>query len=368
MRKINLKKATIYLAISVIMISSIPAISTYAKDKKTYGEINVGYYEMDGARITVGRYDSGKSTVPQDGAGEQGDEIFYGTMVHNPKKGAKYSLTTNSKNLKIINQKWAKDGSAGYRLQSCITVAPKTGNYKVYITEKYKGKGKKIESGTLKVSEPRVKGNISICVGPNHDGIFEEGLDTVDLLRDWYREAIFSYDIIQGKDSVLTSKTIKFGNSEDYTEEQLLVPVSEGQAKVRVRDSYGKDCGTVQINVGLKQCIGLSTNKENMPIILETGQEEGLVNNHYLSIETQDYDYDIDEISGLFSDSISASVADPSVVSIRFVNKTSSDYVIDFDDSKYRDDYLYVKGLKTGSTTIHLTLGNKSVDIPVYVE
>lgn len=170
--------------------------------------------------------------------------LFFAGM----KSKAKYTITTNSKNLSI-KMHWkdylemCKEQSphfddlvAEYSYNLLYTInAKKAGIYKVTIKENYKGTTRTlVKNAKFYVSEPKLAKS-SITMKP-HASIYMDS-----LLKNYYLGS-YKYNVTKGKNTVVKVK-------KDDSDNKCIVAKSAGKAEIVFSDYYGKKCGTLTITV-----------------------------------------------------------------------------------------------------------------------
>lgn len=283
----------------------------------------------------------------------------------NYKASGKYTFTTNSKDLsikldnssvKMLKDSFGKDWTRNNDYLSYDVTAKKPGTYKVTIKEKYKGKTRTLKKNAkLYVYEPEARSEECKAFIGNY--ISPSNLLSSSAAGD------YNYEVVEGADTVLSVITKDDGA---YTS---LKPIAEGQAKVKITDLYGKDCGTATVTVMANHCAKIELSdgahyyddddnqKPGISITRysdETAQEDSVYLSDYYDLYGEVEDCDV-------SDPVTITSSNPAVVS---VSQTDSDEEGDEESS----DSWCAAPQSEGDAVLTITCGSQSVQLPVHVK
>lgn len=269
---------------------------------------------------------------------------YYGWIsIYNRKPKAKYTFTTNSKNLSV---------KYNVKNDEFTITAKKAGKYKITGKEKYKGKTRNLGTKTVKAYEPKLLTK-SITA-------YKEDVISAEDYLDSTTSGLWKHTITEGKDLIRYDKdhSTSLGDG-------IVVGGKAGTAKVQIKDYYGKKIGTLTINVLENHVNDIKLNPEN---------KDGIKTDPYE--EKKDDDYDEDDIinisdyfniytdrnpegvSGVYSnlnDDITIESANPSVFT---VTQTTND----------EGRVIYEgRGVAPGQTTVEVSANGHSLSIPVLV-
>ena len=182
-----LKKFAAGVLVAAMAVTAVPAVSQIVNPTVTA--------EARTSKAKLHFAENGEYTVL--GVGKQTGCYF---LIENEKSKAKYTFTTNSKNLKVSRK---KDGD--------YIVAKKTGTYKVTCKEKYKGRTTKIGTVKLKVHKQGAK-NATVYV---EDKQFHVSEFIKHPYSPWYIQVTEGADLVkyetEGPDAWYDLKTDKEG-------------------------------------------------------------------------------------------------------------------------------------------------------------
>ena len=152
-------------------------------------------------------------------------------LVKNANKGAKYTVTAKGSNIRFTKGKDKKyrDVPGVYDM-----TVKKPGNYKVSVTELYKGKKKNLGTTTLKVAAAKP-------LKKAYSGK-EGGYADINDLFNYFNYDYYKPEIVSGKDIVQIEKDTK---SRTYT----IALLKFGSAKISLVDSKGKSYATATVDV-----------------------------------------------------------------------------------------------------------------------
>lgn len=281
------------------------------------------------------------------------------------KASGKYTFTTNSKDLsikldnssvKMLKDSFGKDWTRNNDYLSYDVTAKKPGTYKVTIKEKYKGKTRTLKKNAkLYVYEPEASSEE--CTAYIGDYISLSTLLSSSAAGD------YNFEVVEGADTVLSVITEDDGA---YTN---LKPIAEGQAKVKITDLYGKDCGIATVTVKANHCAKIELSDEayyyddddnQKPGISitrysdDTAQEDSVYLSDYYDLYGEDEDHNV-------SDPVTITSSNPAVVS---VSQTDSDEEGDEESS----DSWCAAPQSEGDAVLTITCGSQSVQLPVHVK
>lgn len=341
MKSRYLKKFAAGILVATMAVTAVPAVSQIVnptvtaeaktkKAKKASVEIMGGFF---GENVLVGKYDCSGQIVVSDYS-----------------KKAKYSITANSKNVKITKFKQKKQFGALFL--NCDLEAKKPGTYTISVKEKLNGKTRKLGSKKLYVKEPELlKESLDVYLGS------DEQLG--NLMLD-YGFPLWNWKITEGYKKVIDVDDDEYGT---YN----IKPIAEGTAKIKFTDFYKRNVGTVTISVKTNHCTGIELNKDEA-YYYDDDENEITGAKMYVYPSDSDYDedreYGIDKYYNILSDAgdntpteekVQVAAADPTMLDIKY--ESTDEY-----------DGWYATALKAGDTSIHVTCGSYSLDIPVHIE
>ena len=361
MKSAYLKKLAAGVLVAAMAVTAVPAVSQLvnptitaqaAKKKKKAKKTKNAKVEYLWAPFDQDKgIDVGKQRI----AGRELVEFS------NYMASGKYTFTTNSKNLSIkldnsslkkLKKTWGDLWTDRTDELIYNVTAKKPGTYKVTIKEKYKGKTRTLKKNAkLYVYEPEaISDEYTAYIGNDY------GRDK--LLS--HNKAIgdYDFDIVEGKDTVLSKI------SEDDGDDQILKPIAEGSAKVKITDMYHNDCGTMTVNVKSNHCTKLELsdeaysyhdNNKKLGISItrysdETAQEDSTDISDYYYLDGENEEYGV-------SDPVTVTSSNPAVVS---VSQTDS-----YGESS---DEWYAAPQSEGDAVLTITCGSQSVQLPVHVK
>lgn len=264
----------------------------------------------------------------------------------NLKASGSYWVTTNSKNLTVkmdVNsvKKQFKDKSFWVNYGDCIPFhinAKKPGTYKITVKEKYKGKTRTIKTLKMYVYEPKTVETYTTYVNSE--------FDVTELLSN-YHLGTFSYN---------------YGEDNDYFsiegDGKYLNPLKEGETKVTIYDNLGKECGTVNVTIKTNHCTGIKLSEDDedsdtpsgINLTWDPDYNDNVTLTNYFEVEGEANDEYI-----AVSDELKITSADPSV------------FKVWYEDDEDAEQGWRGQAQKVGDTTITVTCGGYSLEIPVHI-
>lgn len=365
MKSAYLKKLAAGVLVAAMAVTAVPAVSQLVNPTVT---AQAAKKKKKAKKTKNAKVEYLGSAFNQDEGMYVGKQILGGSSLaifSEYKASGKYTFTTNSKDLsikldnssvKMLKDSFGKDWTRNNDYLSYDVTAKKPGTYKVTIKEKYKGKTRTLKKNAkLYVYEPEVIGDECTAYIGNYTS--PAMLLSNNAIGDYY------FDVVEGKDTVLSETSADDG---DY---QVLKPIAEGQAKVKITDLYGKDCGTATVTVKANHCAKIELSDNAYYYDDDDNQKPGISITRYSDDTAQDnsvylYDYYVlygeDEDYNV-SDPVTITSSNPAVVS---VSQTDSDEEGDEGSS----GSWCAAPQSEGDAVLTITCGSQSVQLPVHVE
>lgn len=281
------------------------------------------------------------------------------------KAKAKYSFTTNSKNLSVsldisTMKKWMKgQGLSGSWTQYSddlpfIVNSKKPGTYKVTVKEYYNGRTRNLKTFNLYVYNPKPVSEYTAYVG--NEFIVDDHLMTkpygfcywIEFDKDYFSEREDTEDV-----DTTYAYVYKF-----------LKPKKEGTTQVKIYsilDKKGKKPYIVNVTIKKNNCKAIEYNYKN-----DAGNKNGNIIEAWYPNKKLSKEYETD-LNSYFN--IIGELKSEDIIVSDKVNVTSADESIYKIKKEAGDDedLWYGKALKEGETSITITCGEQSLTIPVIV-
>lgn len=367
MKSAYLKKLAAGVLVAAMAVTAVPAVSQLVNPTVT---AQAAKKKKKAKKTKNAKVAYLGTAFNQDGGVYVGKQMLGGedlAAFSDYKASGKYTFTTNSKDLsikldnssvKMLKDSFGKDWTRNNDYLSYDVTAKKPGTYKVTIKEKYKGKTRTLKKNAkLYVYEPEASSEECTAYIGDYNYI------SPSTLLSSSAAGVYNFEVVEGADTVLSAITEDDG---DYT---TLKPIAEGQAKVKITDLYGKDCGTATVTVKANHCAKIELSDEayyyddddnQKPGISitrysdETAQEESVYLSDYYDLYGEDEDHYV-------SDPVTITSSNPAVVS---VSQTDSDEEGDEESS----DSWCAAPQSAGDAVLTITCGSQSVQLPVHVK
>lgn len=363
MKSAYLKKLAAGVLVAAMAVTAVPAVSQLVNPTVT---AQAAKKKKKAKKTKNAKVERLGSAFNQDEGMYVGKQRIIGSYLvefSNYKPSGKYTFTTNSKDLSIkldnsciktLKKYYDKGWTINNDDMIYNVTAKKPGTYKVTIKEKYKGKTRTLKKNAkLYVYEPEV-------ISDEYTAYIGNNISPSMLLSRHYTAGDYNYEVVEGADTVLSATTA--ADDGDYP---ILKPIAEGQAKVKITDLYGKDCGTVSVTVKANHCTKLELSDsahyydddDNQKIGItitrysdDTAQEDSDCLYTYYDLYGEDEDYNI-------SDPVTITSSNPAVVS---VSQTDS-------EGESSNEW-YAAPQSEGDAVLTITCGSQSVQLPVHVK
>ena len=365
MKSAYLKKLAAGVLVAAMAVTAVPAVSQLVNPTVT---AQAAKKKKKAKKTKNAKVAYLGSALDQDYGVFVGKQILGGgelAVFSNYKASGKYTFTTNSKDLsikldnssvKMLKDSFGKDWTRNNDYLSYDVTAKKPGTYKVTIKEKYKGKTRTLKKNAkLYVYEPEAESEECTAFIGNY--ISPSTLLSSSAAGD------YNYEVVEGADTVLSVIT------KDDGAYASLKPIAEGQAKVKITDLYGKDCGTATVTVMANHCAKIELSDEAYYYDDDDNQKPGISITRYSDETAEEDSVYLSDYYVLYgkvedcnvSDPVTITSSNPAVVS---VSQTDSDEEGDEESS----DSWYAAPQSAGDAVLTISCGSQSVQLPVHVK
>ena len=360
MKSAYLKKLAAGVLVAAMAVTAVPEVSQLVNPTVT---AQAAKKKKKAKKTKNAKVECLGSAFDKDGGVLVGKQRIFGSGIvefTNYKPSGKYTFTTNSKNLSInldnsciktLKKYYEKGWTINNDDMFYNVTAKKPGTYKVTIKEKYKGKTRTLKKNAkFYVYEPEAKSEVTAYLGT--DLYFSE-LSNNNAIGN------FNHDFVEGENTVVS---VVDSNDGDY---KVLRPLAEGQAKIKITDYYGKECGTVSVTVKANHCAKIELSDYAYYYDDDDNQKIGITITRYSDETAQEDSTDISDYYYLDGENEEYSVYDP-------VTITSSNPAVvsvsQTDSEGESSDYWYAAPQSAGDAVLTISCGSQSVQLPVHVK